>query len=401
MKTLFGYEAIEIAEPLEATLYDSDLRQELSVDEVLQLIETASRPIRAFTLRFWPESEEEAEATIIRAFRKHLAEKHQAETTLPVLFPAALRDGPIHPAAAVQATLRLVEQGRLLYVRTEGSQAVYRLPRDVGFSDTLQTALREVACPECARLDLGGPFHEDCLTNLVSFLQSHEFTDNDLADVDDHDYVTTSEASWFRAAGQTRESVQKLAKTALSTGRKLQERLKAVATARADDGDGPSGGGLSHLLRRGETRNSRHPDEEHQDALQHAAVEVEHYAHEDAREGATGMDSGNAGRTLMPEGNSNLTMRPSITQADLLAYLQSVDIVASQGEAQLRHEYSQAVRRMAEKERELEDLRRQRSYVEQQFNELQRDMDTVLNALQIAKRRDMKPEQQVIDAHYE
>ncbi len=402
MKTLYGYEAIEIAEPLEATLYDSDLRQELSVDEVLQLIETASRPIRAFTLRFWPESEEEAEATIMRAFRKHLAEKHQAETTLPALFPAALRDGPIHPAAAVQATLRLVEQGKLLYVRTEGSQAVYRLPRDVGFSDTLQAALQEVACPDCARLDLGGPFHEACLTNLVSFLQSHEFTDNDLANADDLDYVTPSEAPWFRAAGQTRESVQKLAKTALSTGRKLQERLKAVATARADDGDGLSGGGLSHLLRRGEARNSRRPDEDYQEAPQHAAVEVDHYAHDDAWQGTVGIDYGSAdGRTPMMEGNSDLTMRPSITQADLITYLQSVDIVASQSEAQLRHEYSQAVRRMAEKERELEDLRRQRSYVEQQFNELQRDMDTVLNALQIAKRRDTKPEQQVIDAHYE
>lgn len=407
MKILYGYEAIEVAEPLEATLYDSDLHQELSVDEVLQLIETASRPIRAFTLRFWPESEEEAEATLLRAFRKHLAEQRQAEASLPTLFPAALRDGPIHPAAAVQAALRLVEQGKLMYVRTEASQAVYRMPRDVRFSDTLQSALREVACPDCARLDLGGPFHEACLTNLVAFLQTREFTDNDLSEADDH--VITSEASWLRAAGQTRESVQKLAKSALSTGRKWQERLRSVATSRpgGDEGDGASSGGLSQLLRRGEgriegrTHTARPAVGDDSDDAEQSTRSDPYYGQDETPTRETKTDEGVASRPHMAAHSHDLTVRQSMTQADLIAYLESIDIVATETEAQVRHEYTQALRRMADKERELEELRKQRSFIQQQFNELERDMDTVLQALQVAKKRDTKPGQQVIDAHYE
>lgn len=381
MKTLHGYEAIEAAQPYAATLYDTDLHQELSVDEVLQLLETAHRPVRSFALLFWPESNDEADAVVLRAYKKHLAENQQTQSTLQALFPAALTIGPIHPVAAELAAQRLDALGKLSYVRTEADQDIYRLRREVCLSDTLQANLLTVACEDCARLELTGPFHEVCLTNLIDFLQTHEFKMEDLTAATDPDDVP--EASWLKAAGRTSESVQKFAKTALSTGRKWQERLRAATARPAAEG----------------------PDEPARpQATAPHSTSADTATREGTSEGPPGTPGVDSTRlsTTASDAHTQLVERPSVTQSDLIRYLQSIDIVSAESEAAVRREYTQALRRMSEKERELEDLRKQRNYVEQQFSELQRDMETVLEALQIARRRDTKSSNtSVIDANYE
>jgi hypothetical protein len=93
--------------------------------------------------------------------------------------------------------------------------------------------------------------------------------------------------------------------------------------------------------------------------------------------------------------------RPKVTKSELIRYLQSVEILEEQGElARLHREREELRQQLAAKEQQIEKIDRQRAFVERQFQELQRDMDILLEAMQIAKRREQKP-QYIVDGTFE
>ena len=90
--------------------------------------------------------------------------------------------------------------------------------------------------------------------------------------------------------------------------------------------------------------------------------------------------------------------KKKISKAELIAYLKNVQIVDEDGEiAQLKAECLQLRKQLDEKDYELLKLERQRAYLQKQCDEIQRDMDTLIEAMQIAKRRG-HVSSQVIDA---
>ncbi|MDQ0190219.1 hypothetical protein [Alicyclobacillus cycloheptanicus] len=364
MQTLQGPKAVEVAQLVGAPLFDVQFQREVSVEAALQQIE-AKRDVASFALPYWPDSDDEAETLVLREFRKMLSEDLQSVVSIRALFPNSLVEGPIHPFAAELAAGRLVEQGRLVVARRESAATVYQLPRDVRLADGFLEQLRAVACPDCAALNFSGPFHEVCLTNVIDLLQKHDFTFDDLDRVEVAAQTARPEARWLKAASRTTESVQRLAKTALTTSlaksRKWQDVLKAVATRTTEEWTASDSS--TEVARRAATDVQREVDEP------------------------------------VPSTHPDEPRKP-ITQAELIHYLQSVEIVPSEREAELRRAHAEVLRHMADKEREIQALQKERAYVEKQFEELQRDMDTVLQALQIARRREGKTAH-VIDASYE
>lgn len=357
MNTLYGIQAIETAEPHGARLYDRERHRAVSVADALQQIE-AHRSVHSFILPFWPDGEDEADALVLRAFRKLLTDRHQSEASMDKLFPNSLEDGPIHPDAAEGAASRLVEAGKLGIARGDVSvpgAVIYRILREIRLADAFADELRAVACSDCAQLHLGGPFHEDCLMNVIDLLKRHDFTMLDISEAAPE--ASEAPIQWLKVASKTSENVQKLAKSALTTSlaasRKWQGVWKSVATRTSR-----------------ETLPAMH-----------------------------GSDAGLHVQPSQPEPLAESELRTAITQTELIHYLQSVDIVPTQADSALRLEHAQTLRHLFEKDREIDDLRKQRAYVEQQFAELQRDMDTVLQALQIAKRHDRSADP-VIDALY-
>ncbi len=90
--------------------------------------------------------------------------------------------------------------------------------------------------------------------------------------------------------------------------------------------------------------------------------------------------------------------RKAVTKEDLIAYLRSIEILDEHGElARLQKERMGLLNRVDLREQEIRQLEKQKAYLEQQCQEMQRDLDTLVNAMQIAKRRTVSGEH-VVDA---
>ncbi|GMA50730.1 hypothetical protein GCM10025857_20870 [Alicyclobacillus contaminans] len=66
----------------------------------------------------------------------------------------------------------------------------------------------------------------------------------------------------------------------------------------------------------------------------------------------------------------------------------------------LRQDNQRLQSQLADHMQRLEKVEQQRAYVEQQYQEMQRDMDVLLEALQIAKRRSEAAATSIVDVSY-
>lgn len=363
MKTLKGYEAIEVADRYQILLYDLDSQRELSADEAREMLRRRGSATTC-VIEAWPDTEEEAEQIVIKAFLRVLGETRRSTAGLGQLFPAVDVKKVIHPKAMELAAGRLVERGKLVLVHSTSDQApIYSLPRNIYFSDEFLDKLSGVVCEECARLDILGGFHEDCLLQLIDFVKSYDFSLDDLQESE----VATPPAF---DQGDARANVH------LTPGIGLQWLQKTANVTRS--------GWKTVLKPMFKHRGSDEETELRQDSgvfrnnLPPQPVPV----HETSSDGLVAEE------------------RPKMTKEELIRYLQHVEIL-DDGELNiLRMETENLRRELDHKATEISKLERQRTFMESQFGEMQRDMDTLVRAMRIARR--YEPNQgQVIDATYE
>jgi hypothetical protein len=372
VRTLKGYEAVEVAGRYGVLLYDLEHKCEVSAEQAKEYIENRRDP-NVFVLQRWPDTEEEAEQIVLKEFQKALQDKHWAAASVWDIsndLPGGL---PIHLAAAELAAKRLVEQGKLLLVDAGKDYNVYCIPRTVRFSQSFLDQLRSVLCDECAALDLSGEFHEACMMNLIDFMKNHTFTFNDVVEVE-------PTKSWS-------DRLPKVIRPAI--GMQLLSKAASVTSKAASVTKAKWKNVLKPILspENKEYKPAVKPDPQPghlQEATFGGLPQEVHHASP-----ATVAEPG------VPD------ERPKVTKAELIRYLQSVEIVEEQGDlARLHREREELRQQLAAKEQQIEKIDRQRAFVERQFQELQRDMDILLEAMQIAKRREQKP-QYIVDGTFE
>ncbi|MCY0888250.1 MAG: hypothetical protein OWQ59_07290 [Alicyclobacillaceae bacterium] len=369
VRTLKGYEAIEIAEEYDLPLFDLDYRGEVTVEETKQFIASHRSP-QSFALPNWPESDVEGEHLVMQAFYHLLLEKRHAEAKLDDVL-ATLEKTPIHPAAVELALERLVEQNRLNLLSVTKESITYQIPRTIYFKEEFLVQLDDLICEDCAKLDLDGPFHQACLDTLTKFLGEGSFTLKDITEE-----VVGRNSS--RSARLTRPNLdmQWLSKKASVAKSRWQSVIKPLFT-RDDDLDDADDSQASSPI--GKVPSPPISASE-----------------------STPLASSAGTRTPLPTASTVHVdgggERKAVTKEDLIAYLRSIEILDEHGElARLQKERMGLLNRVDLREQEIRQLEKQKAYLEQQCQEMQRDLDTLVNAMQIAKRRTVSGEH-VVDA---
>ncbi|CAM3980581.1 hypothetical protein [Alicyclobacillus pomorum] len=358
MRTLKGYEAIQVAEQHNILLYDLENKKEVSPAEAREYIERRRDP-DVFIVYDWPDTDEEAERIVLREYQKALLERQESEARIFDLSVALSGGLPIHEVAAEAAAKRLVEQGKLEIVETRDDGNIYRIPQVMYFKRSFLDELRHVVCHQCAHLDPEGPFHEICLMNLVQFIKDTDLNTTDIVE------VRASRTPTRRSTRPVHPSISMewLSKTALATRKKWKEVLKPMLT------DG---------LQVDVAKRPQRPEQPTEPPVHVQPVE-EH----------------------RPQ---DLFKRTKISKNELIQFLRTVEIVDENGEVgHLRQENQKLLEKLAMKQREVEEIEKQRAFAEKQYQEVQRDLDVLLEALQIAKKRapSSPSSGHVIDATYE
>ncbi len=369
MRTLKGYEAIEIAEEYDLPLFDLDYRGEVTVEETKQFIASHRSP-QSFALPNWPESDVEGEHLVMQAFYHLLLEKRHAEAKLDDVL-ATLEKTPIHPAAVELALERLVEQNRLNLLSVTKESITYQIPRTIYFKEEFLVQLDDLICEDCAKLDLDGPFHQACLDTLTKFLGEGSFTLKDITEE-----VVGRNSS--RSARLTRPNLdmQWLSKKASVAKSRWQSVIKPLFT-RDDDLDDADDSQASSPI--GKVPSPPMSASESTPLASSAGTR-------------TPLTTAS---TVHVDGGGE---RKAVTKEDLIAYLRSIEILDEHGElARLQKERMGLLNRVDLREQEIRQLEKQKAYLEQQCQEMQRDLDTLVNAMQIAKRRTVSGEH-VVDA---
>jgi Fe2+ or Zn2+ uptake regulation protein len=369
VRTLKGYEAIEIAEEYDLPLFDLDYRGEVTVEETKQFIASHRSP-QSFALPNWPESDVEGEHLVMQAFYHLLLEKRHAEARLDDVL-ATLEKTPIHPAAVELALERLVEQNRLNLLSVTKESITYQIPRTIYFKEEFLVQLDDLICEDCAKLDLDGPFHQACLDTLTKFLGEGSFTLKDITEE-----VVGRNSS--RSARLTRPNLdmQWLSKKASVAKSRWQSVIKPLFT-RDDDLDDADDSQASSPI--GKVPSPPMSASESTPLASSAGTR-------------TPLTTAS---TVHVDGGGE---RKAVTKEDLIAYLRSIEILDEHGElARLQKERMGLLNRVDLREQEIRQLEKQKAYLEQQCQEMQRDLDTLVNAMQIAKRRTVSGEH-VVDA---
>jgi Fe2+ or Zn2+ uptake regulation protein len=369
VRTLKGYEAIEIAEEYDLPLFDLDYRGEVTVEETKQFIASHRSP-QSFALPNWPESDVEGEHLVMQAFYHLLLEKRHAEAKLDDVL-ATLEKTPIHPAAVELALERLVEQNRLNLLSVTKESITYQIPRTIYFKEEFLVQLDDLICEDCAKLDLDGPFHQACLDTLTKFLGEGSFTLKDITEE-----VVGRNSS--RSARLTRPNLdmQWLSKKASVAKSRWQSVIKPLFT-RDDDLDDADDSQASSPI--GKVPSPPMSASESTPLASSAGTR-------------TPLTTAS---TVHVDGGGE---RKAVTKEDLIAYLRSIEILDEHGElARLQKERMGLLNRVDLREQEIRQLEKQKAYLEQQCQEMQRDLDTLVNAMQIAKRRTVSGEH-VVDA---
>jgi hypothetical protein len=364
LRTLKGYEAIQVAEQHNVTLYDLENRIEVSAEETREYIEHRRDP-NVFVIDEWPDTDEEAEQIVLREFQSALLERRCAEARIFDISIHLSGGLPMHTDAAELAGQRLVEQNKLEIVQTHDDGNVYRIPQTMYFKRSFLGRLRNKVCPECAHLDPEGAFHEICLINLVEYIKEINLSSSELVE------MRHSRPPEPRLPKTIHPSLgfQWLSQRASATKQKWKSVLKPIFS---QDNQKLDSGEQQETI----VMPTRH------------SVSVEppiHRSEEDVRTELT----------------SDLDRQTKITKDELIGYLRSVEIIEEHGElSELRREKDTLLEQLALKEHEIEKIEKHRAYAEKQYQETQRDMDVLIDALQIAKRRTPNPAE-VIDVTYE
>lgn len=179
MRTLSGYEALEIADQFGVSLYDRYYEKEITLEEARQFVESKRDP-ESFIVNHWPDTDEEAEKVVLGNALKRLKEQRISAGSIDEL--AKLEGNEIHPFAAELAAERLAEQNRLQIVDTFADSLSYSVPQSVQISDEFLNHLAGLVCEECAHMSFEQPFHEACLASLIDFIRSESFTVSDIAE---------------------------------------------------------------------------------------------------------------------------------------------------------------------------------------------------------------------------
>lgn len=356
MRTLVGQEAIDLADQFNLPLFDRYYKSDVTVQQAKLFIRQQREP-SSFILENWPESDREAEQIVLRQFHAVLIAQQLTEATIPELWER-IGESPLHPLAAELAADRLVEQEELERVEDAEDYSIYRIPRTTHFTDTFLDGLRSIVCEDCAHLSPTQPFHKTCLMSLVDYLINGDFSLND---------VTEKRAAEDLGRGFQLLKSPMGARWLSETVSATRLRLKTV---------------VKPILKREHVVPAQRPSAD--------LAPSEPVTYEPSSYPA-------GGETLVAH-VAGTGLRTKISKAELIRYLNSVEILEEDGEvAELRQERDELVRRVESKQRELQQLERERAFLEGQCAELQRDMDTLLQALQIAKRRGHGSSSQVID----
>jgi hypothetical protein len=375
MKTLRGFDAIDVADRHNVPLYDNETKKEITAERAMVQIHQRRDP-GSFVIQNWPDNEEEAEIIVFKEFQRALRENHWAEASLLAIHTATSGGLPIHLQAAELAAKRLVKEGKLELAEAAKDFCVYRIPRSVRFSDEFLKELREVVCEECAILDVEGSFHEACLMNLFDYLQERNFTVRDIIQVEqEHRPENRVHIS------RPNLGMQWLSRTASAT----KSRLKSVVQPILNPDDNTSPGKQSKV--------DGHKAAEFADNDQTIQFRP-----------SVSMDSVRNDRNPSPVTEwAETSGKERISKQELITYLQSVEIVEDPNEVDtLRHENMELLRRVRDLKQDYEKAEKERAYYEKQCQGMQQDLDVLVQAMQIAKRRDPKPDNivDVVDATF-
>lgn len=369
MRTIKGHEAIEMAKHHHVALYDLEHRKDVTYAEAKSLLDKLQNP-NSFLLENWPDTNEEAEQLLLKEFQKALKQRKVFEASIYELSNHISGGLPIHLGAAQLAADRLVLQSKLELGSKIGDSDMktYRLPRTVYFSPAFLERLREGLCEECAVLDFDGPFHENCLIRLVDFLKQYDFSLNDMTHV-----RTNASRTHRRQLERPKLSVEWLSQKASMTTARLKNVLKPIRD------------GWENTEEEGENADSLADKRK-----SHTATRLDPT---DARDSEVHVETTDGIRTG----------KPRITKSQLIEYLSDVEILDDVTELEaLRDERERLKHRLEERDKDVLQVERAKGKLEKQFQEMQRDMDILIQAMRITKRHDPQATTpHVIDATYE
>ncbi|MCF8564353.1 hypothetical protein LLE49_06290 [Alicyclobacillus tolerans] len=357
MKTLRGFDAIEMADRFHLLLTNQKSGAEVTAEKAMELV-TAGVSADGFVIANWPDTEEEAESIVLAQFAQALKATLMATARISeIVSPERL-----HVEAAELAARRLVAKGQLELVETNRGYSVYRLPKTVRLTEKFIDKLGTAVCEECADLDFSTAFHPECIENLYDFLLHGDFEVDEITEV--IPVLTSAGAS--RRLGKPSSGLEWLTHTASVTKNRWKNALKPLFVQ--EDGT------------QGSVKDAPLPGTSEE--LRTESLEA-------------------AGRQDELNLDTDETQRPRITKQELIQYLSSVEIVDNNREVGLlRREREELLAQIAAKEQDIQKLEKQRSFMEKQCDELQRDVETLVQAMKIAKRHEPKSAQ-VIDATYE
>ncbi|AEJ44496.1 hypothetical protein [Alicyclobacillus acidocaldarius] len=384
MKTLKGMDALEVAARYGITLYDTYYGNEVTVQEAREFIE-AKRDPDSFILKDWPDTEEEAEDVLLMHIYQALREKKQAHGRVDLVIEET--EGPvINVAAAELAALRLGSR-RMLEVDDRDDGVYYHVPRTARLTDEFLQKLGQFVCEECRHFDLAGPYHEACLYALVNAIRRGEFELEDIVEERPADgsplgrLFGSNFGMWSRRVSETKSRLQQAWKkrrravlSRIEDKREAQPGEEKAKSAAQDWTTATLHRTLAGLQR---TRMAAKAAEKREEAVERLAVA--------APEGAG--EIVDALSEPAPDG----ARRERITKRALIRYLEQVEIVDESGEE--ARELADLRQRCIELEALLDSANtrydRARAEIDRwkrQYEALKKDMDTVLQALQIARR---------------
>ncbi|MFB5192132.1 hypothetical protein [Alicyclobacillus fastidiosus] len=362
MRTLSGYEALEIADQFGISLYDRYYEKEITLEEARQFVESKRDP-ESFVVNHWPDNDEEAERVVLANALKRLKEQRVSAGRIDEL--AHLEGNEIHPFAAELAAERLAEQNRIQIVDTFADSLSYSIPQSVQISDEFLDHLAGLVCEECAHMSFEQPFHEACLASLIDFIRSESFTVSDIAE------TRTVKNQNGKLTKMFRPNFGLLTKKVSETRSRWQSVFKPILSR--DHNEAPS-----------EPPQADEPSEPPVQELEATRV--------------------SARATYHPEPEVSLKQRPVVSKDELIEYLRSIEIIDDEGHITQLHQERKALEsQLLARDEEIRRLHKQAEYWQKQCDEIQRDMDTLIEAMQIAKRRtaSTSTNTQVVDATYE
>lgn len=364
MRTVNGFEALEIADRYGITLYDLRYKTEVSPEQARQFIGSQRDP-QSFVINNWPDSEHEAEQIVLDAFRVALSEKRRANGSIT----DTLGLGTLHLQAAEMAADRLVEQNKLERVAEGREGDVYGLPQKIYLTALFVKHIRKLVCEDCSHADLEGPFHESCLRALFDFIRTENFTFNDI--IEEREAPSTHGKTSRYAVRKI--NIQKLKQSVSDVKSKWQAALQPLLHVPDKKPEAPE----ETIYRRKEV------------VLESEAYDSDNHAMALGRLEGSGSNTpstpSEAGAVVA---GGDLAGRPRISKDDVIRYLQHIEIIDESGEVgQLREERVRLLNEIDARERTMAKVEQKRAFLEKQCQDIQRDMDTLLEAMQIAKRR--------------